>query len=77
MLAAATAVAAIRNGWWVLPALLLLALAALGTWDVLQTRHTILRWIHAGRLPASRYPMGQWRIARADIQKIQATRRHT
>jgi len=41
------------------------------------TRHTILRWIHAGRLPASRYPMGQWRIARADIQKIQATRRHT
>ena len=43
MLAAATAVAAIRNGWWVLPALLLLALAALGTWDVLQTRHTILR----------------------------------
>jgi glutamate synthase domain-containing protein 2 len=43
VLAAATAVAAIRNGWWVLPALLLLALAALGTWDVLQTRHTILR----------------------------------
>ena len=43
MLGAATAVAAIRNGWWVLPALLLLALAALGTWDVLQTQHTILR----------------------------------
>ena len=43
MLAAATAVAAIRNGWWAVPALLLLALAALGTWDVLQTRHTILR----------------------------------
>jgi len=43
VLGAATAVAAIRNGWWVLPALLLLALAALGTWDVLQTQHTILR----------------------------------
>lgn len=39
------------------------------------TRHTILRWIHAGRLPASRYPMGQYRIARADIEKIQTTRR--
>ena len=41
------------------------------------TRHTVLRWIHAGRLPASRYPMGQWRVSRAAIAKIQATRRHT
>jgi glutamate synthase domain-containing protein 2 len=29
--------------WWVAPALILSALAALGTWDLLQTRHTILR----------------------------------
>jgi glutamate synthase domain-containing protein 2 len=29
--------------WWALPALLLLAAAALGTWDLVQTRHTILR----------------------------------
>ncbi|WP_407662449.1 FMN-binding glutamate synthase family protein [Mycolicibacterium palauense] len=37
-LAALTAAA----GWW-LPAVALGALAALGTWDLLQTRHTILR----------------------------------
>ncbi|MBJ7338984.1 FMN-binding glutamate synthase family protein [Mycolicibacterium sp.] len=29
--------------WWVAPAAVLLALAALGTWDLVQTRHTILR----------------------------------
>ncbi|WP_454786365.1 FMN-binding glutamate synthase family protein [Mycobacterium antarcticum] len=29
--------------WWALPALVLFGLAALGTWDVVQTRHTILR----------------------------------
>lgn len=29
--------------WWALPAVAVLALAALGTWDLLQTRHTILR----------------------------------
>jgi hypothetical protein len=29
--------------WWALPALALVALAALGTWDLLQSRHTILR----------------------------------
>jgi len=29
-------------GWWVL-AVVLLALAALGTWDLVQTKHTILR----------------------------------
>lgn len=32
-----------RTGWWSLPAAALLILAALGTWDLLQTRHTILR----------------------------------
>ena len=31
------------HGWWALPAAVLLALAALGTWDLVQTRHTILR----------------------------------
>ncbi|HYO04815.1 MAG TPA: FMN-binding glutamate synthase family protein [Mycobacterium sp.] len=35
--------AAFVSWWWALPALVLLALAALGTWDVVQTRHTILR----------------------------------
>ncbi len=29
--------------WWAAPALALVALALLGTWDILQTRHTILR----------------------------------
>jgi glutamate synthase domain-containing protein 2 len=29
--------------WWGLPALLVVALAGLGSWDLLQTRHTILR----------------------------------
>lgn len=40
---AAATLAATRDGWWALPAVVLLALAALGTWDLLQTRHTILR----------------------------------
>ena len=31
------------SSWWTLPALVVLALAALGTWDLVQTRHTILR----------------------------------
>ena len=39
----ATALALMWHGWWVLPAAVLLALAALGTWDLVQTRHTILR----------------------------------
>jgi glutamate synthase domain-containing protein 2 len=29
--------------WWWVPAIVMAALAALGTWDVLQTKHTILR----------------------------------
>ena len=29
--------------WWALPAAVLAGLAALGTWDLIQTRHTILR----------------------------------
>ena len=36
-------VALVWHGWWALPAALVLALAALGTWDLLQTRHAILR----------------------------------
>ena len=44
VLAAAGAVLALTwHGWWALPAVVLRALAALGTWDLLQTRHTILR----------------------------------
>ncbi len=36
------AVLALRlNGWWAVPAAVLLALAALGTWDLVQTRHTM------------------------------------
>ncbi|MDT5281336.1 MAG: hypothetical protein QOJ20_2531, partial [Mycobacterium sp.] len=35
--------ALLGHGWWEMPAVLVLVLAALGTWDVLQTRHTILR----------------------------------
>lgn len=37
------ATAASVSWWWAVPALLLLAAAGLGTWDLLQTRHTILR----------------------------------
>jgi glutamate synthase domain-containing protein 2 len=40
-LSAAAAVTASRG--WAVPAAVLLGLAALGTWDLLQTRHTILR----------------------------------
>ena len=40
---AAAALSAFHRGWWVLPAVLLIALAALGTWDLLQTRHTVYR----------------------------------
>jgi glutamate synthase domain-containing protein 2 len=35
--------ALVWQGWWALPAALILALAALGTWDLLQAKHTILR----------------------------------
>ena len=31
------------HAWWALPAAVLAGLAALGTWDLIQTRHTILR----------------------------------
>ncbi|MGZ8818744.1 MAG: FMN-binding glutamate synthase family protein, partial [Mycobacterium sp.] len=31
------------HGAWALPAAAMLALAALGTWDLVQPRHTILR----------------------------------
>jgi glutamate synthase domain-containing protein 2 len=31
------------SGWWAIPAAVLAGLAALGTWDLIQTRHTILR----------------------------------
>jgi hypothetical protein len=37
--AAATVLALAWHGWWAV----LLALATLGTWDLAQTRHTILR----------------------------------
>ena len=36
-------VALVWHGWWALPAALVLALAALGTRDLLQTKHAILR----------------------------------
>ena len=39
----AAALAVIHTGWWIAPAVLLLASAALGTWDLIQTQHTILR----------------------------------
>jgi hypothetical protein len=39
----ATLLAVIRSGWWTPPAAILVGLAALGTWDLLQTRHTILQ----------------------------------
>ena len=35
--------ALVVSWWWTLPAVALLALAVLGTWDLVQTRHTILR----------------------------------
>ena len=41
VLAAIAALA--KSGWWAAPAAVLIGLAALGTWDLLQTRHTILR----------------------------------
>ena len=41
--AAATVLALVWQGWWALPAVVLLGLAALGTWDLLQTKHAILR----------------------------------
>jgi glutamate synthase domain-containing protein 2 len=38
------AVAALAGStWWALPAVVVLGLAALGTWDLVQTKHTILR----------------------------------
>jgi len=40
---AAAGLAVAFNPWWWLLALALAALAALGTWDLLQTRHTLLR----------------------------------
>jgi hypothetical protein len=47
--AAATVLALAWHGWWAV----LLALATLGTWDLAQTRHTILRlyptWSTSGR----------------------------
>ncbi|HYJ55703.1 MAG TPA: FMN-binding glutamate synthase family protein [Mycobacterium sp.] len=43
VLGAVTTLAATRSGWWAVPGVVVLALAALGTWDLLQTRHTILR----------------------------------
>ncbi|MCH9701452.1 MAG: FMN-binding glutamate synthase family protein [Actinomycetia bacterium] len=39
----AATLAVTRTDWWTVPALLLLASAALGTWDLVQKRHTILR----------------------------------
>ncbi|MUL45136.1 FMN-binding glutamate synthase family protein [Mycobacterium sp. CBMA293] len=42
--AALAALAAVTvNLWWIVPAALVLALAVLGTWDLVQTRHSILR----------------------------------
>lgn len=39
-----TALAAFAmSSWWALPAVVLAGLAVLGTWDLVQTRHTILR----------------------------------
>ncbi len=39
----AAALAVMDTGWWIAPAVLLLASATLGTWDLVQTQHTILR----------------------------------
>ncbi|MDT5130008.1 MAG: hypothetical protein QOH54_5652 [Mycobacterium sp.] len=41
--ALAAVLTVIGHGWWAAPAAILVGLAALGTWDLLQTRHTILR----------------------------------
>ncbi|MCH9720615.1 MAG: FMN-binding glutamate synthase family protein [Actinomycetia bacterium] len=42
--AAAAALLSVRHSiWWLAPAAALAALAALGTWDLIQTRHSILR----------------------------------
>lgn len=41
--ALAVFVAVAVSAWWVVPAVVLAGLAALGTWDLIQTRHTILR----------------------------------
>mgnify|MGYP002628149417 FL=1 len=40
---AAVTLTAAHSEWWALPAVAVLALAALGTWDLVQTRHTLLR----------------------------------
>ena len=37
------AAALLLSSWWVVLAAVLFGLAALGTWDLVQTRHTILR----------------------------------
>ncbi|GJF13989.1 FMN-binding glutamate synthase family protein [Mycolicibacterium cyprinidarum] len=39
----ATTLALTRTDWWTVPAVLLLLSAAVGTWDLVQRRHTILR----------------------------------
>jgi glutamate synthase domain-containing protein 2 len=41
--ALAAAAAVVGSAWWLALAVVVLALAALGTWDLVQTRHTILR----------------------------------
>jgi hypothetical protein len=49
---AALALTLTLNGWWALPAVVLVALAALGTWDLVQRPHTILRsYPIVGHLP--------------------------
>lgn len=39
----ATVLAVVDDSWWALPAAILAAVAALGTWDLVQSRYTILR----------------------------------
>ncbi|MGD9622651.1 MAG: FMN-binding glutamate synthase family protein [Mycolicibacterium sp.] len=41
--AGAAILALTRTDWWTVPAVLLLLAAAIGTWDLVQTRHSILR----------------------------------
>ena len=42
--AVVAALLAVRHGiWWLLLAAVLAGLAALGTWDLIQTKHSILR----------------------------------
>jgi hypothetical protein len=75
--------ALLGHGWWEMPAVLVLVLAALGTWDVLQTRQTILRLVPdprarpvPGGVHSARNPAPRRRAAWGGLAAGEVHRRH-